>query len=152
MSRLIRRRRRRMRRKSKTDEHMSFLGCLLGVVLEASWSVWGASWVPRGSSWGRLGFSWGPLGSLLGPSWGHLGAILGPLGAILGHLGVKRQSMRQHVDFPMHESAFRALRSHKNEQTSPWDMLANGGKCWQVLAYAGRSGGMRGAARLRQKL
>ena len=32
------------------DEHTSLLGCLLGVVLETSWSVWGGSWVPRGSS------------------------------------------------------------------------------------------------------
>ena len=31
-------------------------------------------------------------------------------------------------------------------------MLATAGICWQVLASAGRFGGMRGAARLRQKL
>ena len=59
-------------------------------------------------------------------------------------------------------SGFRALTSQKNEQKSSrkvlanagkcWQMLANAGKCWQVLANAGRVGGMRGAARLRQKL
>ena len=30
--------------------------------------------------------------------------------------------------------------------------VANGGKLWEVLATAGRVGGMGGAARLRQKL
>ena len=81
---------------------------------------------------------------------------------------VKMQSMRHYVDFPMHESAFRALRSHKNEQVKMQSMrhcvdfpmrekwvpcvevaqkrtkkfTKSAGICWQVLASAGRSGGM----------
>ena len=42
MSRLIRRRRRR-RMTKRNDEHKSLAECLLGVVLDASWNVWGAS-------------------------------------------------------------------------------------------------------------
>ena len=54
------------------------------------------------------------------------------------------------------KSGFRALTSHKNGQKSSVEVVARwwhgGGKWWQMVANAGRSGGMRGAARLRQKL
>ena len=58
----MRRRRRRRRMRRNKNQHRSLLGCLLGVVLEASWGVWGDSWVPRGSSGGLLGVSWEPIG------------------------------------------------------------------------------------------
>eukprot|EP00959_Pyramimonas_sp_CCMP1952_P299331 6260763-Pyramimonas_sp.AAC.1 len=63
LGRRIRRRGRRKRRRrrrgdddeeeeeeNKHDEHESLLRCLLGILLDASWRVWGASWVTRGSS------------------------------------------------------------------------------------------------------
>ena len=63
----------------------------------------------------------------------------GALADHFGHFGC-------HLKFFDVQRAFRALTSHKNRRASSGARVANGGKWWQVLASAGRSGGMGGAA------
>ena len=111
-------------------------------------------WVlePSGGS-GRP--SWEVLGAIfvvwratLEGQWSLLGACEDHLGHIGRHLTATGQMETELC------AKILILRRFFNDfqKKSFGQVLANAGKCWHMVASAGTPGGMRGAARLRQKL
>ena len=87
-------------------ELLSPLGRLLGSLeafLEPTGVLLAASWSLFGRSWGGLGVSWAPLGPSLGGSW----SLLGPLGRLLGRLrgdqNVTQITCQKNINFQTHQ-------------------------------------------------
>ena len=80
--------------------------------------------------------------------WGLLGACEDHLGHLGRHLTAKGQMETELC------AKILILRWFFNDyqKKSSAQMVANGGKWWPRVAHDGTPGGMRGAARLRQKL
>ena len=97
----------------------------------------------------------GHLGGLEGLLEGlgdHLGSLGGYLGDLEGHLGAKKGFRILPTRGKWVSLDEVAQKRAKKFWTSAGKGWHGGGKCWQRVANAGTPGGIRGAARLRQKL